>query len=166
MYKITGIMACAANYVIGSNQCLPWHYPADLEHFYNTVNNNTIIMGYKTFETTPKHILDYCYNIVFTSKRLENNKNTIFVSSFAQFLKLNLQDCYMIGGSEIATLFLKNNIISTFILTEIKKEYEGNIFFPMHFLKTWKKNNILSNKDFIINEYINKNPLALTLLNK
>ncbi|MCK5369735.1 MAG: dihydrofolate reductase, partial [Cyclobacteriaceae bacterium] len=50
MIKI--IMAARArNNVIGKNNDLVWHLPADLKFFKQTTKGHTLIMGRKTFES-------------------------------------------------------------------------------------------------------------------
>jgi dihydrofolate reductase len=44
----------------------------------------------------------------------------------------------MIGGREIAKLFLENDMISEFLLTKIHKEYKGDSYFPLSQVKDWQ----------------------------
>ena len=45
------IVAMANNRVIGVNNQLPWHLPADLKHFKATTLGKPIVMGRKTWES-------------------------------------------------------------------------------------------------------------------
>ena len=49
MIKI--IVARSKTGVIGSNNQLPWHLPADLKHFKETTSGHPIIMGRKTWDS-------------------------------------------------------------------------------------------------------------------
>ena len=51
---ISLIVAVAKNNVIGGDNKLLWHLPADLRHFKNVTMDHTIIMGRKTFESVGK----------------------------------------------------------------------------------------------------------------
>ena len=42
---LTLIAAVARNGVIGRDNRLPWHLPADLKHFKALTTGNTVIMG-------------------------------------------------------------------------------------------------------------------------
>lgn len=59
------IVAISANNVIGVNNELPWHYPADLKRFRRVTRGNTIIMGRLTYESIGKPLPER-RNIVVT----------------------------------------------------------------------------------------------------
>ncbi len=48
---ISLIVAMANNRVIGKNNEMPWHLPADLGHFKTVTLGKPIIMGRKTYES-------------------------------------------------------------------------------------------------------------------
>ena len=50
-YMLSIIVAVAKNNVIGKDNKLIWHLPADLKHFKDITSGHTIIMGRKTFES-------------------------------------------------------------------------------------------------------------------
>ncbi|AAY60889.1 Dihydrofolate reductase FolA [Rickettsia felis URRWXCal2] len=64
--KIIGIMACDPQGVIGNKGQMPWSYTKEFEYFYQTVKNNIIVMGRKTFDSIPAKILKNCICIVFS----------------------------------------------------------------------------------------------------
>ena len=49
--KISIIVAMDSNGVIGKDSALPWHLPADLQHFKKTTMGKPILMGRKTWES-------------------------------------------------------------------------------------------------------------------
>ena len=51
------IVAVSNNYVIGCNNKLPWHLPADLKHFKEITTDHPVIMGRKTYESIGKALL-------------------------------------------------------------------------------------------------------------
>jgi dihydrofolate reductase len=51
MTKFSLIVAMDENRLIGSNNGLPWHLPADLAFFKRTTMGKPIVMGRKTFES-------------------------------------------------------------------------------------------------------------------
>ncbi|HEY1164718.1 MAG TPA: dihydrofolate reductase, partial [Chitinophaga sp.] len=48
---VSVIVAASENNVIGRDNQLPWHLPADLKYFKQTTMGKPIIMGRKTFES-------------------------------------------------------------------------------------------------------------------
>ena len=51
MMKLAMIVAMAKNNVIGLNNDMPWHLPADLQWFKKTTLGSPIIMGRKTYDS-------------------------------------------------------------------------------------------------------------------
>jgi len=159
--NIIGLMACTEKGVIGSKGRIPWRYPNELKHFQEITHNQIIIMGRKTFEEMSKlSLLKNRKSIVFTRNySLQNeptNANIIFVHSLEQFTNLRLEDekkIYMIGGAEIAKLFLKNYLLNKFLLTRIHKEYDGDTYFPLSLIEKWDITIITTNKDYTIYKY-------------
>lgn len=159
--NITGLMACTANGVIGLNGKIPWKYADELKHFQEITHKQIIIMGRKTFDEMSKlTLLKDRENIIFTrNKNLQNKYSAInitFVTSLIEFYNLKLNDkkkIYMIGGGEIAHLFLKNNLLKNFLLTHIHKEYKGDTYFPLDLIKKWNATEITKNKNYTIYQY-------------
>ncbi|MCG8433703.1 MAG: dihydrofolate reductase, partial [Gammaproteobacteria bacterium] len=63
--KISLIVAMDKNRVIGKDNAMPWHLPADLKYFKQTTMGKPIIMGRKTYEAIGK-ALPGRLNIVVT----------------------------------------------------------------------------------------------------
>ncbi|HKJ71688.1 MAG TPA: dihydrofolate reductase [Gammaproteobacteria bacterium] len=49
--RVTFLVAAADNGVIGSDNRLPWHLPADMRYFARTTKGGTLLMGRKTYES-------------------------------------------------------------------------------------------------------------------
>ena len=54
---VTLIWAMAENRVIGKDNRLPWHLPADLKHFKSLTLGKPILMGRRTWESLPGLLL-------------------------------------------------------------------------------------------------------------
>lgn len=159
--KIIGVMACDPQGLIGNNGALPWDYPAELEHFRRTIYGHPIIMGGKTFEAVPTALLHNKLSIVFSrtkkNKLVAGNSKSIFVSSVEEFTSLpEIQEytqMFMIGGAEIAHLFLKYRLISEFVLTKIHKAYKGDSFLDLSLFQDWSSSIINKSSDYTIYKY-------------
>lgn len=136
--EIIGMMACDKNYVISNKGKLPWHCPEEVAFYRNMIKNQIVIMGRKTFNEMPVSFSEEHTVIVF-SRIFKSSPQVTFVSSLNELYDLKElpedKQCFMIGGGEIASLFLKNNAIDRFYLSEIDGDYPGDIFFPINLLK-------------------------------
>lgn len=65
MSDLVLVVARAANGVIGRDNRLPWHIPADLAHFRRLTMGKPVVMGRRTFESIGKP-LPGRHNIVLT----------------------------------------------------------------------------------------------------
>ena len=62
----TIIAAISSNGVIGSENDIPWHYPADMKHFRDTTRGYPVIAGRKTYESFQIRPLPGRLNIVLS----------------------------------------------------------------------------------------------------
>ncbi len=162
MPKIIGIMAASNDGVVGKNNGLPWNYPDELEHFRRTVHGQVMVMGRKTFATTPADLFKQT-PIVFSKHKTEVNKtlaNRCTVVASLQEFKMHLnhlacQKIFMIGGAEIAELFLKNQLLSEFILTKIHKDYAGDARIDLRYFDQWHQREIMKTDDYTMYNFTN-----------
>ncbi len=155
--RILGIAACDPRGVMGKNGGLPWHCPEELKHFSETTLHMPVIVGHRTFLSLSARYLESRTTIVFSHKKpiSPQSSNRLFVSSLAEFFALDrtFKDLYVIGGAQIYTLFLKENLIDEFILTKMKAAYEGDTFFPLALLASWSSTRIRETDAFAIERY-------------
>jgi len=132
------IVAYAANRVIGRNNQLPWHLPADLAHFKRITLGHPVLMGRRTWESL-KRPLPGRRNLVVT-------RQNDYVAAGAQIypsIEAALDSCaglervFVIGGSEIfrAALPLAQQIIAT----QIHAQVEGDVTFPELDADDWQE---------------------------
>lgn len=153
------IVAMGKNYAIGRNGILPWHLPADLQHFKRITEGNSIIMGRKTFESLPK-ILPNRHHIVITRDtqyKVDDNRITVLHSleSLTESLEKD-KEYFVIGGSEIFEQLLpKTNRI---YMTELEQEFEADTFFPELSMWEWierdSREGTLDEKNKIPHRYV------------
>ncbi len=138
MREIIGVMACDQNYVISNNGKLPWHCPEEIAFYRNMIKNQIVIMGRKTFNEMPASFAEEHTLIVF-SRIFKSYGQVKFVSSLRDLYKIKDlpedKQCFMVGGRELASLFLKNKAIDRFYLSEISGYFSGDIYFPIKLLK-------------------------------
>ncbi len=127
---ISQIAALSINHVIWKDNTLPWHYPEDLKHFKKMTTGKTIVMGRKTYESIGKPLPNRT-NIVLT-RNIERTTDWVQVINSIDSLLERYQDSpeelMVIWGEQIYKLFLPYT--SKLYLTQVKKEIEGDAFFP------------------------------------
>jgi dihydrofolate reductase len=155
-------MAVTREGVIGNNGLLPWCYEAELDHFRKMTEGHIIVMGRKTFDTIPKSIFINRQAIVFSKNNNFNPMEAQLVNSIESFLEIipkyftpninrnEIKKIFMIGGAQIANLFLDLGLIKSFILTEIHRNYSGDIYLEMNKLEGWKREEILKTESYTI----------------
>jgi dihydrofolate reductase len=124
------VVAMAENNVIGKDNKLIWHLPADLKHFKQITSGHPIIMGRKTFESIGKPLPNRT-NIIVTRQTELEVAGCLVANSLAEALMLAQQldsEVFVIGGAEIyqQALFLADTIY----VTKVHHSFEGDTFFP------------------------------------
>jgi dihydrofolate reductase len=135
--SISLIAAMSRNRVIGAQGKIPWHLPADLQHFKKTTLHHTIIMGRKTFESMGK-ALPKRQNVIVTRQANYQANDCLVANSLEQALASipSQQKGFVIGGGELYEQAL--SIASEIILTMVDLIVEGDVFFPTIDEKIWK----------------------------
>ena len=126
---ISLIVAMAENRVIGNNNQLPWHFPADLKYFKSVTLGKPVIMGRKTFLSIGKP-LPGRHNIVLSQDLSFKREGITVVNSIDAALNAagDVNEVMIIGGSQIfqQCLAFANKIY----LTVIHHAFEGDAYFP------------------------------------
>jgi dihydrofolate reductase len=136
---ISIISAVSENDVIGKDNDLPWHLPADLQHFKRLTAGHSVIMGRKTFESVGKPLPNRT-NIVITRQQDYVANGCILASSLGNALEEVPQgekEVFICGGSEIYKLGLQ--LADRLYITRIHAQFEGDIFFPSIDRNIWKE---------------------------
>jgi len=123
------IVAMAKNRVIGKDNDMPWHLPADLKHFRKVTTGKPIIMGRKTYESIGRP-LPKRHNIIISRNSDYKVDGCDVVSSLDEAVTIagEVEELFIIGGG-----FLYNQTIDQvdkLYLTFIDLDVEGDTFFP------------------------------------
>jgi dihydrofolate reductase len=138
---ISIIVAVASNNVIGKNNTLPWHLPADMKYFKETTSGHCVITGRKNYESIPEKFrpLQGRTNIVITRNKELRYDGVIMVHSLqeaiAEAMKKNETEVFIIGGGEIFKEAV--SLADKIYLTRIHHTIDGDIFFPEINPDTW-----------------------------
>lgn len=130
MTVLSLIAAMDQHHVIGIQNRLPWHLPADLKHFKKLTMGKSIVMGRTTFESIGKPLPDR-RNIVITRSAEFRAPGCDIVHSIEQALALTQQEpeAMIIGGASLyaQTLPLAQRLYLTLVHTTLT---DGDAFFP------------------------------------
>jgi len=141
--------------VIGKNGDLPWHLPEDLKHFKKTTHGYPMLMGRKTYESIGSKPLPGrpCY--VLTSRSLDNVTTFRTVDeAIKAFKQTDYQKVFIAGGGTVYEEMLYS--ADELIISEVKKRYEGDTFFPEYrhqIGKMWHEVKTEDQEDFTIRYY-------------
>jgi len=135
--EISLICAMDKNRLIGNNNELPWHLPADLQLFKQTTLGKPIIMGRKTFDSIGK-ALPGRQNIVITRSNDWNAEQVEVAGSIDEALKLAHpeEEVMLIGGASLYEQTLSR--ASNLYLTLIDHCFKGDTWFPEIDLDEWQ----------------------------
>jgi dihydrofolate reductase len=153
---VSMIAAMANNRVIGAENNMPWHLPADLAHFKNVTLGKPIIMGRKTYDSIGK-ALPGRLNIVVSRDDTLKLVDALVVRDCQQALSAagDVEEVMIIGGGSIYEYFLP--FCQRLYLTHIDLDVAGDTHFPDYLAQgCW---NILAEESFCGDK---KNPFAYT----
>ncbi|MFD1261600.1 dihydrofolate reductase [Entomomonas asaccharolytica] len=146
MLPLSIIVALADNHIIGINNQLPWHLPADLKHFKAVTTGKPIIMGRKTWESLGRPLPNRL-NIVIS-------RQTDFIADGAEVYPTlekaiqranewattqQVSEMMLIGGAQLYTMALATNVVDKLYLTRVHLKPEGDAWFPNFDESRWHK---------------------------
>ncbi|HKO88596.1 MAG TPA: dihydrofolate reductase [Burkholderiales bacterium] len=141
MPHISLLVAVAQNGVIGRNNRLPWHLPADLKRFKQLTLGKPVLMGRKTYDSIIDQlgkILPDRDNIVITRQADFHAPGCRVANSVREGLEIagDADEIVVIGGGQIfeETLPIADRIYMTWVQAEV----EGDAYFPHVDWDEWK----------------------------
>jgi dihydrofolate reductase len=132
------VAAVAANGIIGAKGRLPWHLPGELQHFKRLTMGHPLIMGRRTWESL-RRPLPGRENIVVTRTAGYEAPGAAVASSLDAAIALCAGEpvAFVIGGTQLFEAALP--IARGLVLTEIRRDYEGDTWFPDYDRSQWRE---------------------------
>ncbi len=136
--KVSIIVALAKNHVIGKDNQIPWHIPADLQYFKKITLGKPMIMGRKNYESIGRP-LPGRKNIILTRDKNFSAEGCTIVHSKEEAVAATdgAAEIMIIGGGAIYEMFMDD--ADMLYLTEIDSEVDGDVFFPEYDKSQWKE---------------------------
>lgn len=125
--------------LIGFNNQIPWHLPADLKYFKKVTLNHHILMGRKCFNSIAKPlknrtniIITRDPNFIVTDCIIKNS-----IEAGIQYAFNNSEtELFIIGGGEI---YLQSmDYLNKIYVTWVDFDGDGDIYFPEINFTNWK----------------------------
>lgn len=133
------IVAKASNNIIGKDNQLIWHIPDDLKRFKRLTTNHTIIMGRKTFESLGRVLPNRHHIVLSNNKKINIDDENVEIVTDISVLDKYINDekeHFVIGGAAIYRLLMP--YANKMYITEIEKDFEGDVSFPNVDMNIWK----------------------------
>ncbi len=166
--SVSIIAAFSKNGVIGKNNRMAWHLPADLKYFKDKTSNHVVIMGRKTFESIGSKPLTNRFNIIITKDISFKPDGVVVAHSIEEAIEVGKkyseihslsEELFIVGGAQIYEQALE--FADKLYLTKVNTIIDGDSYFPRIDNSKWevcfseKFNSDEKNKfDYSFNEYI------------
>ena len=127
MKHFKAIAAMSLNRVIGNGNQIPWHLPEDFKWFKATTTGHVIVMGRKTFESIGRPLPNR--ETIVLSRSAFSFPGVKTISSLKELPSpTGDQRVFICGGAQIYEQALP--LCSELFLTLVKREVDGDAFFP------------------------------------
>ena len=133
------IVAKAKNNIIGKDNSLIWHLPEDLKRFKQITTGHTIIMGRKTFESLGRVLPNRHHVVLCNDMTMDiDDKNVEILEDISMLDKYinSDEENFVIGGATMYRLLMP--YCTKMYITEIDKDFEGDVSFPKIDENEWK----------------------------
>ncbi len=126
------------NRLIGQNNALPWHLPADMAFFKQTTMGKPILMGRKTWDSIGRP-LPGRRNIVITRNPGFNPAGAEAVDSIEAALELvsGHPEAMLMGGASLYEQTM--DLADALYITEIHHAFDGDAWFPEIDRNCWQE---------------------------
>ncbi|MBK6821980.1 MAG: dihydrofolate reductase [Saprospiraceae bacterium] len=135
---ISAIVAMNPDGLIGDQNKIPWHLPADLKYFKKITLGHHILMGRKCFDSIGKS-LPGRKNIVVTKNPTFIVTDCIITNSIEEGILIAQQnkeeEMFILGGGEIYRQSM--HLVNKLYLTMVQFNGSGDVFFPQIDYDEW-----------------------------
>ena len=140
------------NRVIGAGNKIPWRLPEDFKWFKQMTTGQVVVMGRKTFESIGRPLPNR--ETIVVSRSQFSHPGVRTVKSLDEIdLAQEVRGVFICGGAQIYEQALP--LCSDLFLTLVKREVEGDVFFPKFEDQFVLAEEILDCPDFTITRYRN-----------
>jgi len=135
--SLTLIAAMGKNRAIGMEGRMPWHLPAELQHFKKVTMGKTIVMGRKTWQAIGRPLPGRQNIVVSRNPDFHADGVDLATSLEDAAAKSESDEVMIIGGGQLYKLALP--LAERMVLTLIDIEPEADTWFPEWDDQTWSQ---------------------------
>jgi len=143
------VAAVAENRVIGGDDGMPWHYPADLARFKALTTGHPVVVGRRTYENIADRIggpLPDRTSVVLTTRPIgdadlpdgavvAHDADAAIERATADAADRGVDEAYVIGGATVYEEFMDR--ADRMEITEIPERPAGSVRFPERDAAAW-----------------------------
>lgn len=135
--RLSVIVAMAKNRVIGADNRIPWHLPAELKLFKNVTMGHHIVMGRRTWESINR-LLPGRTSVIVTRQSDYSVPGAVVVHTLQEALAAGASDeeVFVIGGAELFKESLP--LADRLHLTVVDTEPAGDTYMPPVDFSQWR----------------------------
>jgi len=147
------IAAMSLNRVIGASNKIPWHLPEDFKWFKKMTTGHVIVMGRKTYESIGKPLPNRTTIVLSRSHMKINGVRVIVDLKELNSLEPELagREIFVCGGAQVYQHALP--MCSDLYLTLVKRNVEGDTYFPAFEDRFTLEEEVLDEPEFKILHY-------------
>jgi dihydrofolate reductase len=131
------VFAASDNNVIGRDNALPWHLPADFAHFRRVTMGKTILMGRRTLESIGRPLPGRRNLVLSRGDFAAPGVETVHSIEEALALVAGEPELANIGGAEVLRLALPRT--GRIYLTRVHATMDGDTFLPELPATEWRE---------------------------
>jgi dihydrofolate reductase len=137
------IAAMDRQHLIGKNNTLPWHLPADLKHFKALTIGKPIIMGRKTYESIGRPLPGRTTIVLSRDTGVKLHDEVILTHTLSDALEvgkdvafgMGVEEAMIVGGADIYFQSLPR--VERMYLTRVHGIFAGDAYFPDYDRRDW-----------------------------
>ena len=128
-HPFKAIAAMSLNRVIGRGKTIPWHLPEDFKWFKETTMGHVLAMGRRTYESIGRPLPGRETVVLTRNPGSVTDVRTLdSLKALGQAEAYRDRTIFICGGAEIYSQALGQ--CADLYLTRVKREVEGDAFFP------------------------------------
>ena len=132
------VVAMDENRLIGKDNKLPWHLPADLAYFKKITTGKSIVMGRKTYDSIGRPLPNR-RNIIISRNLKTLITGCEVITSIDEVLSITKDEdeVMIIGGASLCEQLLPQ--VSRLYITKIEGKFDGDVYFPEYNEADWRQ---------------------------